>query len=117
MQFEVFNKQLADYLYHVLPKFGASELFIKSLLHRSMVAGLTTEVPLCMYDFNTHILTTPRDKAQEGVLSNVGHLPFFQNVLAEKLVANTSNKNKKTYTSPKMCFQLGSTRSVQTVCV
>jgi hypothetical protein len=36
--FEMFNKQPAGYLYHVLPKFGASELFIKSLLCRSMEA-------------------------------------------------------------------------------
>ncbi len=57
--FEMFNKQPAGYLYHVLPKFGASELFIKSLLRRLMEAGPTTEVPLCTHDFNTHILTNP----------------------------------------------------------
>jgi hypothetical protein len=113
--FEMFNKQPAGYLYHVLPKFGASELFIKSLLCRSMEAGLTTEAPLCTYDFNTHILTTPRDKAQEGVLSDVRSLPFFQDVLAEKLAADSSKKNKKAYTAPEMCFQLGGARSVQTV--
>ena len=55
--FEMFNKQPAGYLYHVLPTFGASKLFIKSLLRRSMAAGLTTEVPLCTYDFDMHILT------------------------------------------------------------
>jgi hypothetical protein len=78
--FEMFNKQPAGYLYHVLPKFGASELFIKSLLLRSMEAGLMTEAPLCTYDFNTHILTTPHDKAQEGVLSDVwyGLSPSFR---------------------------------------
>jgi hypothetical protein len=76
--FEMFNKQPAGYLYHVLPKFGASELFIKSLLRRSMEAGLTTEAPLCTYDFHTHILTTPRDEVQEGVLSNVRPLPLLQ---------------------------------------
>jgi hypothetical protein len=97
--FEMFNKQPAGYLYHVLPKFGASELFIKSLLCRSMEAGLTTEAPLCTYDFNTHILTTPRDEAQEGVLSDVRSLPFFQDVLAEKLAADSSKKNKKAYTA------------------
>ncbi len=58
--FEMFNKQPAGYLYHVLPKFGASELFIKSLLRRLMEAGLTTEAPLCRYDFNTHIVTRRR---------------------------------------------------------
>jgi hypothetical protein len=31
-QFEMFNKQPAGYLYHVLPTFGATETFIKSLL-------------------------------------------------------------------------------------
>jgi hypothetical protein len=55
--FEMFNKQPAGYLYHVLPTFGASKLFIKSLLRRSMEAGLTTEVLLCTYDFDMHILT------------------------------------------------------------
>ncbi len=113
--FEMFNKQPAGYLYHVLPKFGASELFIKSLLRRSMEAGLTTEAPLCTNDFNTHTLTSPRDEAQEGVLSNVRSLPFFQDFLAEKLAADTSKKNKKAYTAPEMCFQLGSACSVQTV--
>ncbi len=113
--FEMFNKQPAGYLYHILPKFGASKLFIKSLLRRLMEAGLTTEVPLCTHDFNMHILTTPREEAQDGVLSDVRSLPFFQDVLAEKLAVDASNKNKKAYTAPKMCFQLGSARSVQTV--
>jgi hypothetical protein len=49
------------------------------------------------------------------VLSDVRSLPFFQDVLAEKLAADSSKKNKKAYTAPEMCFQLGSTRSVQTV--
>jgi len=73
------------------------------------------EAPLCTYDFNTPILTTPCDKAQEGVLSGVRSLPFFQDVLAEKLAADSSKKNKKAYTAPEMCFQLGGARSVQTV--
>ncbi len=55
-----------------------------------MEAGLTTEAPLCTYDFNTHILTTPRDEAQEGVLSDVRSLSFFKDVLAEKLAADFS---------------------------
>ena len=113
--FEMFNKQPVGYLYHVLPKFGASAIFIKSFLCRSMEAGLTTETPLCLYDFDTHILTAPHDKAQEGALSDVQSLPFFQDVLAEKLATDTSKKNKKAYTAPEMCFQLGSARSVQTV--
>jgi hypothetical protein len=49
------------------------------------------------------------------VLSDVRSLPFFQDVLAEKLAADASKKNKKAYTAPEMCFQLGSARSVQTV--
>ncbi len=113
--FEMFNKQPAAYLYHVLPTFGASELFIKSLLQRSMEAGLTTEAPLCTYDFDTHILTTPCDKEQEGVLSNIWSLSFFQDDLTEKFAGNASKKTKKAYTAPEMCFQLGSARSVQTV--
>ncbi len=113
--FEMFNKQPAGYLYHVLPTFGASDLFIKTLLRQSMDAGLTTEAPLCIYDSATHVLTTPRDVAQEGVLSNVHSLPFFQDVLANKLAVDSSKKSKKAYTAPKMCFQLGRARSVQTV--
>ena len=113
--FEMFNKQPAGYLYHVLPTFGASTTFVKSLLRRSMDAGLTTEAPLCTYNFDTHILTNPRDEEQEGVLSDVRSLPFFQDVLAEKLAVDVGKKSKKTYTAPEMCFQLGSTRSVQTV--
>jgi hypothetical protein len=31
-RFEMFNKQPAGYLYHVLPTFGATETFTKSLL-------------------------------------------------------------------------------------
>ncbi len=49
------------------------------------------------------------------MLSDVRSLPFFQDFLAEKLAADTSKKNKKAYTAPEMCFQLGSARSVQTV--
>ena len=113
--FEMFNKQPAGYLYNVLPEFGASTSFIQSLLRRSMEAGLTTEAPLCTYNPDTHILTTPRDNEQEGVLSDVRSLPFFKDVIAEKLAVDTSKKSKKAYTAPEMCFQLGSARSVQTV--
>ena len=113
--FEMFNKQPAGYLYHVVPTFGASDLCIKTLLRRSMDAGLTTEAPLCTYDPATNMLTTPRDLVQEGVLSDVHSLPFFQDVLADKLAVDTSKKSKTTYTAPEMCFQLGSACSVQTV--
>jgi hypothetical protein len=113
--FEMFNKQPAGYLYNVLPTFGASNSFIKTLLRRSMDAGITTEAPLCSYNFDTRILTTPRDEEQEGVLSDVRSLPFFKDVIAEKLAVDDSKKAKKAYTAPEMCFQLGSARSVQTV--
>jgi len=44
-----------------------------------------------------------------------GLFPFFQDNLAEKLAVHDSKKSKKAYTAPKMCFQLGSACSVQTV--
>ncbi len=49
------------------------------------------------------------------MLTDVRSLPFFQDVLAEKLVADINKKAKKAYTAPETCFQLGSARSVQTV--
>jgi hypothetical protein len=49
------------------------------------------------------------------VLSDVRSLPFFKDVIAEKLAVDASKKSKKAYTAPEMCFQLGSARSVQTV--
>jgi hypothetical protein len=43
-------------------------------------------------------------------------LPFFQDVLVDKQVADDNKKGKKKeHTAPKMCFQIGSARSVQTV--
>jgi hypothetical protein len=80
-----------------------------------MEAGLTTEAPLCTYNFEKNVLTTPRDAEQENVLTDVRSLPFFHDVLAEKLAADANKRAKKTYTAPKMCFQLGSARSLQTV--
>ncbi len=113
--FEMFNKQPAGYLYHVFPTFGASNLFIKTLLCQSMDARLTAEAPLCTYDPATHVLTTPPDLVQEGMLSDVRSIPLFQDILADKLAADASKKSKKAYTAPEMCFQLSSTRSIQTV--
>jgi hypothetical protein len=81
-----------------------------------MEAGLTTEAPLCTYDHNTQILTTPREVAQDGVLSDVHSLPFIQDVLANKQAADDNKKGKKKkHSAPKMCLQIGSARSVQTV--
>ncbi len=56
--FEMLNKQPAGHLYHLLPTFGASPLFVKTIRCQSMEVGLTTEVPLCTYDPKTQILTT-----------------------------------------------------------
>jgi hypothetical protein len=43
-------------------------------------------------------------------------LPFFQDIDAIKHAAGANKKGKKKeQTAPKMCFQIGSTRSVQTV--
>ncbi len=113
--FEMFNKQPAGYLYHVLPTFGATETFTKSRLRQSMDAGLATKAPKCEYDAATQILTTPRNAQQESMLSNVRSLPFFQNIEAIKWAAGGGKKGKKEHTAPEMCFQLGSTRSVRTV--
>ena len=49
------------------------------------------------------------------MLSDVRSLPFFQDVLAEKLSADASKRTKKAYIAPEMCFQLSSARSVQTM--
>jgi hypothetical protein len=75
--FEMFNKQLAGYLYHVLPLFSAMQLFFKTILHQLMDAGLATEAPLCTYDEEMQILATPRDAQQESILSDIPSLPFF----------------------------------------
>ncbi len=75
-----------------------------------------TEVPLCTYDPQMQILMTPRDVVQDGILSDVRSLPFFQDILANKQVADDNKKEKKKeHTTPKMCFQIGSACSVQTV--
>ncbi len=114
--FKMVNKQLAGYLYHVLPLFGATETFIKTILRRSKDAGLAMEAPRCEYDKETQILMTPRDAQQKSILSNVRSLPFFQDIDAIKLAAGANKKGKKKeHTAPKMCFQIGSAHSLQTV--
>jgi hypothetical protein len=81
-----------------------------------MNAGLATVAPLCTYNEETRILTTPRDAQQESILSDVCSLPFFEDIHAIKQVADADKKGrKKEHTAPKMCFQIGSARSVQTV--
>ncbi len=114
--FKMFNKQPAGYLYHMLPLFGATQLFVRNILRRLMDSGLATEAPLCTYDEETRILTTPRDAQQESILSDDCSLPFFQAIHAIKQAADANKKGrKKEHTAPKMCFQIGSARSVQTV--
>jgi hypothetical protein len=114
-RFEMFNKQPVGYLYHVLPTFGATETFTKSLLRRSMDVGLATKAPKCEYNAAMQILMTPRDAQQESMLSDVRSLPFFQDIEAIKRAAGGGKKGKKEHTASEMCFQLGSARSVQTV--
>jgi hypothetical protein len=95
--------------------FRATETFTKSLLRQLMDAGLAPKAPKCNYDTVTQILTTPRDVQQESMLSNVRSLPFFQDINAIKQAASGRKKGKKEHTAPEMCFQLGSTCSIQTV--
>jgi hypothetical protein len=112
----MFNKQPAGYLYHVLPLFGATRLFFKNILHRSIDAGLATEAPLCTYNEEMQILTTPCDAQQESILSDVCSLPFFKDIHAIKQAADANKKGgKNKHMAPKMCFQISSARSVQTV--
>jgi hypothetical protein len=79
-RFEMLNKQPAGYLYHVLPLFGATENFEKTILRRLMDVGLAMEAPQCAYDADKQVLTTPRDAQQESILSDVRSLPFFQDI-------------------------------------
>ncbi len=80
-----------------------------------MDAGLATKASKCVYNAVTQILMTPRDAQQESVLSDVRSLPFFQDINAIKRAASGGKKGKKEHTAPEMCFQLGSTCSVQMV--
>ena len=59
-RFEMFNKQPARYLYHVLPTFGASPTFIQEILRWSMYLAIVLEVPQCTWDSKTGILQPPR---------------------------------------------------------
>jgi hypothetical protein len=114
--FEMFHKQPAGYLYHVLPTFGALLTFIQEILHRSMDPVIAMEAPLCTWDNETGILTTPQDNQVDGILSDVCSLPFFQDVLEETRVAEGRKLGrKKEHTAPKICFKLGGVCSVQTI--
>jgi hypothetical protein len=88
--FEMFNKQPARYLYHVLPTFGALLTFIQEILRQSMDPAIAMEAPLCTWDNKTGILTTPQDNQIDGILSYVCSHPFFQDVLAVTRVAEGS---------------------------
>jgi hypothetical protein len=114
--FEMFNKQPAGYLYHVLPTFGALLTFIQDILHWSMDPAVVMEAPLCTWDNENGILTTPQEKQIDGILSNVCSLLFFQDVLAVACaVEGSKSGRKKDHTAPKMCFKLGGDCSVQTI--
>ena len=115
-QFEMFNKQPAGYLYHILPTFGALLTFIQEILWQSMDPGVAMEAPLCTWDSKTGILTTPQDNQIDGILSDVCSLPFFQDILAVTRAAEGSKLGrKKEHTAPEMCFRLGGNCSVQTI--
>jgi hypothetical protein len=112
----MFNKQPAGNLYHVLPLFGATENFVKTILRRLMDAGLATEAPHWVYNTDKQVLTTPHNAQQESILSNVRSLPFFQDINAIRQAEGAKERGeKKEHTAPKMCFQISSARSVQTV--
>jgi hypothetical protein len=114
--FEMFKKQLAGYLYHALPTFGASLTFIQEILCRSMDPAVVMGAPQCTWDNETGILTTPQNNQVEGILSDVCSLPFFQEILAATRAAEVSKSGrKKEHTAPEMCFRLGGDCSVQTI--
>ncbi len=94
-RFEMFNKQPVGYLYHVLPTFGATETFTKSLLRRLMDAGLMTKAPKCVYNAVTQILMTPHDAQQQSMLSDVRSLPFFQDIDAIKRAASGGEEREE----------------------
>jgi hypothetical protein len=115
-RFEMFNKQPARYLYHVLPTFGASLTFIQEILRWSMDPAIVMEPPQCTWDNETGILTTPQDNQVEEILSDVCSLPFFHDVLVVTHAAEVSKSGrKKEHTAPEMCFKLGGDCSVQTI--
>jgi hypothetical protein len=114
--FEMFNKQPARYLYHVLPTFGALLTFIQEILCRSMDPAVAMEAPLCTWDNKTVILMTPQNNQIDGILSDVCSLSFFQDNLAVTCAAEGSKLGrKKDYTAPKISFKLGGNRSIQTI--
>ncbi len=113
--FDMFNKQPAGYLYHVLPTFGASLTFIQEILHWPMDPAVAMEAPLCT-DNETGILTTHKDNHIDGILSDVCSLLFFQDVLVATCAAEGRKSGRKNkHTAPDMCFRLGGDRSIQTV--
>jgi hypothetical protein len=114
--FEMFNKQPAGYLYHVLPTFGALLTFIQEILRWSMDPAVAMDAPLCTWDNETGILTTPKDNQIDGILSYVCSLPFFQDILAvTRVVEGRKSGRKNKQTAPDMCFRLGGNCSIQTI--
>jgi hypothetical protein len=81
-----------------------------------MDPAIVMEAPLCTWDNENGILTTPQDKQIDGILSDVCSLPFFQDVLAVACAAEGGKSGrKKDHTAPKMCFKLGRNCSIQTI--
>ncbi len=114
--FEMFKKQPAGYLYNVLPTFGALLTFIQEILRRSMDPAVAMETPLCTWDNETGILTTPKDNQIDGILSDVCSLLFFQDVLAATCAAEGRKSGRKNeHTAPDLCFRLDGNHSVQTI--
>jgi hypothetical protein len=111
--FEMFNKQPAGYLYHVLPTFGALLTFIQEVLQWSMDPAVAMEALLCTWVNETGILMTPKYNQIDGILSDVRSLPFFQDVLTA--AEGSKSGRKKEHTAPDMCFRLGSDCSVQSI--
>jgi hypothetical protein len=115
-QFEMLNTQPAGYLYHILPTDGVSSIFIQDILCWSMDPATIMEAPLCTWDNENGIPTTPQDKQIDGILSDVCSLPFFQDAFAVARAAEGSKSGqKKDHTAPKKCFKLGGDCSVQTI--
>ncbi len=81
-----------------------------------MDPAIAMETPLCTWDNETGILTTPKDIQIDGILSDVCSLPFFQDVLAATCTAEGRKSGRKNeHTAPDMCFKLDGDCSVQTI--
>jgi hypothetical protein len=81
-----------------------------------MDPAVAMEAPLCTWDNETGILTTPKDNQIDGILSDVCSLPFFQDVLAATRAEEGRKSGRKNkHTAPDMCFRLGGNHSIKTI--